>query len=194
MKKAAIVLSMMLVILNAPAQNQKDSIDLLNRLEIFYKSNESLDYEKMLDFMYPKIFTLSSREETKASIENTFNNEELSMKMDSLKTIEIFPFFSVDSGRYVRITYSMNLIMSYKKSSDDSSQMKNLLEIMQGQFGKENARLNETGKSLMLLQKVDMAAIKDNLSPEWTFLNLTKDDPMLEMILSKEIISRFYPN
>jgi hypothetical protein len=194
MKKAAIVLSMMLVILNAPAQNQKDSIDLLNRLEIFYKSNESLDYEKMLDFMYPKIFTLSSREETKASIENTFNNEELSMKMDSLKTIEIFPFFSVDSGRYVRITYSMILIMSYKKSSDDSSQMKNLLEIMQGQFGKENARLNETGKSLMLLQKVDMAAIKDNLSPEWTFLNLTKDDPMLEMILSKEIISRFYPN
>jgi hypothetical protein len=151
-----------------------------------------MDFDKMIGFLYPKIFTLAPMEEVRSSLEEAFTNEEMTIKMDSLKIVKIFPIFSIDTNKYAKITYSMIIRMTYKETGKDSSGMQSILEAVQSQYGKENAWLDPKGKSLMIFQKVDMAAIIDDLSPEWTFINLDENDPSLEMLLSKDLLNRFY--
>ena len=127
-------------------------------------------------------------------MEETFNDEELGMKMDSLKVVKIYPLFSEGSNKYARVTYSMTLLMTPKITEGDSIDIYMYLNIMQGQYGKENVRLDSTEKTLKIFQELDMAAIKDEISTEWTFLNIAKDDASMEMILSKELLARFYSN
>jgi hypothetical protein len=194
MKKLVFICCLLISSASVFAQFEKDSSELINRLGIYFKHNEAMDFDKMIDFLYPKIFTLSSKEEVKSSLEEAFTNDEMSIKMDSLKIVKVFPIFSIDTNKYAKITYSMIISMTYKETAKDSSGMKPILEAVQGQYGKENAWLDAKGKTLMIFQKVDMAAIIDDLSPAWTFINLDKNDPSLEIFLSKDILDRFYAN
>jgi len=192
MKKLVLICCLLVSSASVFAQFEKDSSALLLRLGIYFKHNEAMDFDKMIDFLYPKIFTLSSKEEVKSTIEAAFTNDELTIKMDSLKIVKIFPIFSIDTNKYAKINYSMIISMAYKETAKDSSGMKPILETVQGQYGRENAWLDANGKTLMIFQKVDMAAIIDDLSPAWTFINLDENDPSLEMLLSKDLLNRFY--
>ena len=44
----------------------------------------SLNFEKMLDFTYPKVFDIAPKEELAGMMENTFENEQMSIKLEKL--------------------------------------------------------------------------------------------------------------
>jgi hypothetical protein len=52
-------------------------------------------------------------------------------------------------------------------------------------------RFDPVKNSLTIFMHPDMVAVKDNLSPKWTFANLDEDNPeMLNMLFSKEVIAK----
>ena len=192
MRKMIIIIFLLVTAGQVTAQADKDSAELVKRLDIFMQYNNQMDFDKVMDYVYPKVFTIAPRKEVQASMEEAFSNEELGIKMDSLKIERVYPLFSEGKNKYARVTYSMLILMTPKTDDDDSTGINSFLDIMQGQYGKENVRLDITGKTILISQKVDMAAIRDDLSPEWTFLNIVREDPTMEMLLSKNLIERFY--
>ena len=194
MKKLLILSCLLVLGKRGMAQADKDSTALAKRLDIFMEYNSKMDFEKIMDCIYPKLFTLAPKADIQASMEEAFTNENLSVKMDSLKVVKVYPLFNEGKNKYARVTYSMLMLMTPKINEGDSINISSFLEMMQRRYGNENERLDKTGKTVIIFQKVDMASILDNLSPEWTFLNINKEDPAMEMLLSKELLTRFYKN
>ena len=191
MKKYIFLFCLLLTVTRGFSQFAKDSADLINRLEIFMQYNRNANFEKVMDYIYPKLFTIAPKEQIQEAMESVFNSDELTIKMDSLKTEKVYPLFASGNNRYAKINYSLIMLMS-PKQQDDSTDLGMLVPMMQTQFGDENVRFDKKTKTLTIYQKVDMAAIKDELSPEWTFFNLKKGDPMMDLLLDKELLSKFY--
>lgn len=191
MKSIFVIIFFLLFSVQGKSQYAKDSTEMISRLEIFMQNNRLMDFDKVLDYTYPKLFTIAPRDQIKEAMESAFNNEEVGIKMDSLRIVEVYPLFTVEKGTYSKITYSMLLNMS-PKGEEDSTGINGFLEAMQSQFGEKNVWIDKTGNGINIFQEVDMAAIKDDLSPEWTFVNLKKEDPLMEMLFEKDLIARFY--
>jgi hypothetical protein len=172
------------------SQYAKDSAEMITRLETFMQHNRLMDFDKVLDYTYPKLFTIAPREQVKEAMENAFNNEEIAITLDSIKVVKIYPIFAASQHRYAKLTYSM--IINMRPNGEDSTDITMFLELMQTQFGEKNVTIDKTGNGINIFQEVDMAAIKDDLSPEWTFVNLKKEDPLMEMLFEKDLIARFY--
>jgi hypothetical protein len=192
MKTVFGVICFLTLSIQGKTQYAKDSAEMATRLEIFMQNNRLMDIDKVLDYTYPKLFTIAPREQVKEAMENAFNSEELIIKLDSLKIVKIHPVFAVNQNRYAKITYSMIINMQLKGEGKDSADIKMFLEIMQTQYGEKNVTIDKSGNGINIFQEVDMAAIKDDLSPEWTFANLKKDDPLMDMLFEKDLIARFY--
>lgn len=193
MKKYIFLFCLLQSVSSGFSQFTKDSAELTTRLDLFMQHNRDMNFEKILDYTYPKLYTIATKEQVREALESVFNSDEFNIKMDSLKIEKIYPLFASGNNRYAKINYSMYILMS-PKLQEDSTSIAMLVSIMQKQIGNENVRFDKNTNTLIIFQKVDMAAIKDELSPEWTFFNLNKDDPMMEQLLDKEIISKFYSN
>jgi hypothetical protein len=190
MKTVFIIISFFAFAVQGKTQYTKDSTEMATRLETFMQNNRLMDIDKVLDYTYPKLFTIAPREQVKEAMENAFTNDELIISLDSIKVVKIYPVFSVNENRYAKITYSM--IINMQPKGKDSTTFDTYLEVMQSQYGEENVSIDKTGKGINIFQQVDMVAIKDELSPEWTFVNLKKDDPLMDMLFEKDLIARFY--
>ena len=188
-KKSFLLFFSISITFNGFSQFSKDSMELINRLEIFLQYNRELNFDKVMDYVYPKIFTIAPREKIKEAMEAAFQSDELVIKMDSLQIQKVYPLFAVDKNKYAKINYSMQMLMTPAKV-EDSLDMNMLLTIMQGQYGKENVRIDEKTNTLIVNQILSMAAIKDEHSKEWTFVNMKKDDPLMGMLLEKPILDK----
>jgi len=193
MKKYIILICLLNSVSSGFSQFAKDSAELVTRLDTFIQYNRDMNFDKIMDYTYPKLFTIATKEQVKEALESVFNSDELTLKMDSLKTEKIYPLFASGNNRYAKVNYSMLILMT-PKPMKDTADIGMLVSIMQKQFGDENVRFDKNTNTMIIYQKLDMAAIKDELSPEWTFFNLNKDDPMMDLLLDKEIISKFYSN
>jgi hypothetical protein len=165
---------------------------MATRLETFMQYNRLMDIDKVLDYTYPKLFTIAPREQVKEAMENAFSNDELIINLDSVSIVKIYPVFAVNENRYSKIIYSMIINMQLKGEGKDTADTRMFLKIMQDQYGEENVTMDKKGTGINIFQQVDMAAVKDEFSPEWTFVNLKKDDPLMEMLFEKDLIARFY--
>jgi hypothetical protein len=166
---------------------------LVNRLNATLQFTKVMDLEKILDYTYPKLFTIATREQMLDVLKNTFETDEYNTELDSLKIDTIFPVFTINSGSFTKVRHSMLMKMVYKEPFDtaDKEGTEMLVTMMEAQFGKGNVRFDPIKNSLNIFMHPDMVAIKDNLSPEWTFVNLDEDNPaILNMLFSKEVIAK----
>jgi hypothetical protein len=174
-------------------QAQQDTA-LHTRLAAFMQVNEAMDMEKVMDYTYPKLFTLVPREQMIEVMHATFENEEMTIKLDSLKIDSIYPEFTLPEGRFAKVTYSMKMIMQMKKAADDTltaeefdERNEEVASYMRMQYGEDKVYYNKETNSVVLYIQSPMLAIKDEHSPQWTFINLKDEDPMMDMLLSKDV-------
>jgi hypothetical protein len=216
MKKLLWALS--LVILCACGSKKKGAENatgetLEQRLDGFLKANQSLDFEKIMDYTYPKVFKFSSRDQVMRELKDGFSSEVLDISMDSLKVIRIHPVFTMDGGEYAKVEYSMLMLMDVKGDDDETTTPADTLDktdhainndaypapqttlmvtLLEGQYGKGNVSADPKTGIIKIRMISDMAAIKDDLSKDWSFINLKSDDPkLLNMLLSKELQEKF---
>jgi hypothetical protein len=177
----------------SPACAQSDT-SLQARLAAFMRVNDAMDLEKVMDYTYPKLFTLAPREQMLETMQATFDNEEMTIQLDSLKIDSVYPQFSLPEGRFAKVIYSMKMSMQMKKAADDTltadefdERNEQVASYMGMQYGEDKVHYNKETNSVILYIQSPMLAIKDAHSPEWTFINLKKEDPMMDMLLSKDV-------
>jgi len=183
MKYAKNTLLLLLLVISQITQAQKDEA-LEKRLKEFLVFNETMQIDKVLDYTYPKLFTIAPKAQMLEAMQNAFDNEEMKITMDTLKVQKVHPVFSMGTGSYAKIDYSLVMTMRFKDSTTNTAE---LVDAMKSQFTDAVAKPNGV---LVIKQLTAMVAIKDAISKEWTFVNLKENDPLTSRLLSKELLAK----
>lgn len=163
---------------------------LEQRLADYMKYTDEMNMDKMLDYIYPKLFTIAPRKQLQKLMEDAYNSEEVSVTLDSLKLEKIHPVFQMEGGSYAKVDYSMLMIMKLKDPGEESP-YELLLAGFEEEFGKGNVRYDDTNGSFRVQQKSTSIAVKDKYAKEWSFAELNKDDDvMLKKLFSKEVLEK----
>ena len=168
-------------------------VQLKRRLENFIGFNKQLNFDSVIAYTYPKIFTLVTREELLESLKNSFENEALNIALDDIRTDTVFPVFMEQGGKYAKISYSMKMIMRLKSKGGDTSGQKEQTEAvisgLQTQFGHDKVHTDSSG-NIILQMKAQMLAAKDKYAKDWCFVNLREGDANIAQLFSKEILGK----
>ena len=163
---------------------------LVNRINRMLALTQKKDVEKIMDYTYPKLFKIAPRDLMIATMKESYDSEEFSIELDSIKVITIFPVFVVADTSYVKVRHTMLMKMKYKQALDTSDvENKNMLvNILEQKYGAGNVRFDAIANSLNISMKPNIVGIKDKISNTWTFANLDEDNPvLLEMLFSQAV-------
>jgi hypothetical protein len=182
---------LLLTLLNQFAFAQEDS-SIRSRLESFLAFTETMDVDKALDITYPRVFALVSREDMKKELKKSMNSEEVSVRLDSFRVDTIFPVFQLDSGQYAKIFYRMNMHMKILQQAEDEEETDPdmMVRIFEFQFGEGNVSYNKEKKEFKIRHRAALVAIRDDISPQWTFLNLETDSPLSGILFSEKLLEK----
>jgi len=189
MKRFVLVLFLTSLLLSGYAQTDSS---LQVRLDSFFHLNHLKDIDRVLDYTYPKLFTIVPREQMREVMESTFDNDEMSVTMDSLKLTKTYPMLITEEGSFVQMEYTMIMRMQFKQtdSTDNPEQMATITSLLTLKYGEGNARYDSIQKQIVIRVKSPLLAIRDRFSPQWTFINFKKDDMITPMLLSKEVLDK----
>ena len=172
--------------------NAQQDTSLVNSLNEILKLTQLKDLEKIMDYTYPKLFTIVPRDLLLTTMKKAYDTEEFAIELDSVKIDTIFPVFVISDTSYVKVKHSMLMKMKYKEPLDtaDKESKSILIGLMETKFGEGNVRFDPIANSLNIFMTPNMVGIKDKNS-KWTFVNLNEDNPaMMDMIFSKKVLSR----
>jgi hypothetical protein len=172
-----------------------NSSSMEQRLAEFMKLNEEMNLEKIMDYVYPKLFTIVPRNELLKAMKDGFNSEEVKIDIDSMKVNKIHPAFEMDHASYAKINYSMVMLMDFNNAKDraaesDDEQSEFMRKTMAAQYGEENVTVDEATGIIKIRSNSSMVAVKEQSDNEWYFVNMKEDDPMVTKLFSKEVIDK----
>lgn len=172
--------------------NAQQDTSLVSRVNEMLKLTQSKDIEKVMDYTYPKLFTIAPRETLITAMKSAYDTEEFTIEFDSVKIHTLFPVFVINDTSYVKVKHTMLMKMKYKEPYDtaDKESREFMISLMQEKFGKGNVRFDPVANSLNIFMIPDMVGIKTKTSI-WTFANLDDDNPaMLNMLFSKQVLDK----
>jgi hypothetical protein len=167
--------------------------EMKSRLDIFMNFNRTLNFEKMMDYIYPKVFTIAPREQLVEIFKSTFaGNDKMSVEMDSLRHGTISPLISVDKGSYHLVENSMLIRMKVKQETGGQNGIASsaMLDGLKSQYGEKNVRYDQQSGKYVVTVNTSMVAVKNELSPNWTFLNFEPEHPLAAQLLDEAVISK----
>src|SRR5688500_18196862 len=104
-----------LVVCSASAQSADPQ--LVQRLDQYAKLNRELKFRELMDFIHPSLFTIAAREDVIEAFETGFENEGISMKIDSIAMVTIGTVFEPEGIEYHNVDYYMVMSMRFKDDS-----------------------------------------------------------------------------
>jgi hypothetical protein len=185
-----------------PAQNEDTA--LRQRLSECIKATSDMDIEKVMDYTYPRLFTIAPRTQLVKAMKDVFDNKE--MKVENSAYVDtLYPVFTIGKGSYAKIKYVTVMIMTLLNSEKIATSKypevqaeintiinRTLVTESRKQFtqkyGEENVNVDEFKSNIRVRILNEMLAIKDEYSKEWSFLSMAKDDPMDEKLFPKEVL------
>jgi len=199
MKNILIALSMLIFCACGSSKKKVETAgngaSMEQRLSEFMKLNEEMNLEKIMDYVYPKLFTIVPRKDLLQAMKDGFNTEEVKVEIDSMKVDKVYPAFEMDNASYAKVTYSLVMLMDFNNSKDstaevDPEQNEFMRKTMAAEYGDENVSVDETSGIIKIKTSSIMVAVKEKSDKEWYFVNLKAEDPMMTKIFSKEVIDK----
>lgn len=168
--------------------------ELSKRLNAFMDHTSKKDISKIMDYTYPKLFTLVPREKMEEMMKGLFNSEEITVSMDSLKVDSVYEVFKINEGSYAKIMYSMRMIMKLKPEEGVSKEKQAetnemMFDIMKAQYPGDRVSMDSNGV-LYIYTRKPMVAIRDEYAKEWCFMNINEKDPLTKALLDDKILKK----
>lgn len=184
-------LSFLFIGLAALGKAQEDT-SLVNRVNTMLSLTQIKNLEKVMDYTYPKLFTIVPREAMISAMKAAFESDDFTIELDSVKLLKIFPIFKINDTSYVKVRHTMLMKMKYTEPYDSSQKEQRgfMVSLMAQRFGEGNVRFDPVSNSLNIFMTPDMVGIKDK-SSKWTFANLNEDNPqILDMLFGKQVLDK----
>ena len=172
--------------------NAQEDTSLVNKLNAMLSFTQAKDFEKVMEYTYPKLFTILPQKSMIGSMKFAFDSEDFTVELDSLKILKIFPIFKINDTSYVKVRHTMLMKIKFLEPYDTlKKELKEIMvSFMSQKYGEENVRLDPVANSVNVFVTPDIVGIKDN-SSKWTFVNLNEDKPqILNMLFSKEVLDK----
>jgi len=165
----------------------------MRRLDEYMMLNKKMDFEKLMDYIHPNLFTIASKEQMTEMFKSAFDNEALTITMDSLSVIAISPSFSNKGSLYRKVDYYISLSLKFKDSSilkDDESVATSIAQ-MKSAMDADNVKYIKPDNRLQIDSRKIMIAIKDN-AKEWMFLGYeAKQSDLMQSLVPIEVLKNF---
>lgn len=163
---------------------------LNQRLDEYMKLNDEMKFDRIMDYIYPKLFTIAPKDQILKAMEEGFNNDEMKIELDSMKIEKMHPEFEMENGSFAKVDYSMIMVFQFLSGGDDPSENNIMVESMKEKYGKENVRYDNEKRMIRIKEKSKMVAVKDSYAKEWSFVSLNEDDPMINQLFSKDVLEK----
>lgn len=190
MKKLAIILFFITAAFISTAQTT--DTQLTQRLNHYMQLNKTLDFEQLMNYMHPVLFSVAPKEAMQQAMEQAFNSEEMKISIDSLQVLTIGDDFKQGQAVYKKVDYYMGMSMVFKDNMlEDESFREMIIAGMKEAMGNKKVSYDEKKKALMITGNEVMFAIKDNPKNEWLFLGYDKNPELIKAIFPKSVIAHY---
>ena len=174
-------------------QSDSSLVSLEKRLNEYMTFNKQLNFEKLFDYIHSSIFKIAPREELVGAFKNLYDNPQLSIGIDSIRTKAIGESFQLNNATYRLVDYYMEMWMKMKDqgSLEDSSAVEAMLAALRENFPGKDVSFNRERKSIVLKGDDKLIAIKDTTKSPWMFLAFQKGNQQLSKLVPDEVIQHF---
>ncbi|MEN9570784.1 MAG: hypothetical protein RL172_2015 [Bacteroidota bacterium] len=181
MKKTAIILALCLYWATGTTAQTSDAA-LNKRLAEYLSYSKEINIDKILDYMYPRIFELAPKEQLKEVLQNAYNNKDIAISLDSLSIGKVLPISTFSKGACTKFSYTVKMTMKMLAEGMQNNTAA-ILQSFKASFGANNVRYDEAEKKFIIYQTKEALAIKDDFSNNtWSMLGLEKDETITAVI------------
>lgn len=186
MKKTLLFTALFVCFLGFSQNNETLKTDVKK----MYDASYNMAFDEVMDYTYPKIFEIASREQVATAIQSAFDNEEMKIRFvtvapefrySEIKKIENKTISLVNYNSTMRMTFERKLetdeVDALMKAFNESGEYKKVL------FEKDR-------NSFLLEADAAMIAVADESTKgKWTFVNYSKSQAQLaEMLLGANVM------
>ena len=177
---------------NKKIESKTSNASLEQRLEEYRKLNEELNIDKLMDYIYPKLFTLVPREQMVKGMKDFFASDDIKVNIDSLTIDKIHPVFQIGDGSYAKVEYSMviqmDLFLQDTVVNDEQNEF--VAQTMKEKYGEKNVAIDKATGMIKVRIANPLVAVKDEHAKEWSFISLKDEDPMIHKLFNQEVLDK----
>lgn len=165
---------------------------LQSRLTDYLYMNQTLNFEDALDLVYPRVFALIPRNEMQTALQSVFESEDNRMGFDSMWVDTIYPPFIYEEREIVKIDYQATMFIEFldENAFEDSTEIEQMVAIFEEDYGKGNVKYDKETNKFLLRIASSVLGVKDDASPEWTFVSYEQKSPMVGILFGDKLIEK----
>lgn len=198
MKKSIAATAFCLAAVFLNAQTTGDSLELRRDMETYLRVCQALEYDSIVGFMPPKMFSLVSKGELKDMMQGAFESPEFKMSFGDMRFLSVQPVVKSSDRLFTMVGYEMDMAITFE-GEQDSSFVNILRSVFEGQYGKENVRpdANNPARINIFIPNKKMFALREPGWDSWKFFedkrNQTDEqgEKVMEMVIPQEVLERF---
>ncbi|MBX2916446.1 MAG: hypothetical protein KF856_14345 [Cyclobacteriaceae bacterium] len=188
MKKLLLVWVACLLLITTYAQSSKEAIKQFNNYSQLVLDKQ---FDKALDHVHEGIFEIAPREQMKAILEQTLNNDMMEVEMSMPEVQGISAIKKIENTHYLKFI-SKNIVkmrFSTQAIGEGEAAINQVKQGLAAQFGEANVAYDNTTRffSVTAVKPVIATSVEKK---DWKFVTIDSEQliPMLEKFIPKEIL------
>jgi hypothetical protein len=172
---------------------QRDT-SLQRRLDEYLAANKQLDFEKLMNYIHPKLFEIVPREQMIELFKSVFDNPQMTISMDSMSVTGISKSFNFNGAEYKKVDYYLGMSLRFKDSTllKDQDKISQIQEGVKTSMSADNVKYISENNSLAIDAKKLMFAIKDNPHTQWMFVGYEPQQrEIMKTLIPEEVLTNF---
>lgn len=162
------------------------------RLNDYMQLNREMNFNKMMDYMHPKLFTLAPRAALVKAMKDAFSSPEMSISISDLSISNVSNTFTLKGTEFRKVGYYMKLSIRFTDTAAFNDP--EFLELMQlsyeAGFPGKTIVLDRTTHTFHVSGEDILIAIREPGKP-WLFLGHKNDPALVRKMFAKEVITHF---
>jgi len=172
---------------------QRDTA-LQRRLDEYLVANKQLNFEKLMNYIHPKLFEIAPKEQMIDLFKSIFDNPQMTISMDSMSVTGISKSFNFKGAEYKKVNYYLGMSMRFKDTAvlKDESKVSEIADRIKTAMAAENVKYIPQDNRLAIDTRKIMFAIKDNPQALWMFIGYEPQQmEMMKMLIPTEVLDNF---
>jgi hypothetical protein len=155
-----------------------------------YDATIALNYDKILDYTYPKLYKFIPRDKMKEALIATFNGTD-EMKV---KILDVDPNFNygeiktIDDQKICLVKHDLSMELTLKETLEEED-VEMMIDLLKSTMETEDITFDKEKTTFKINKIATMIAISDELTnKQWRFLNKDKENKLMAMLLNKKVV------
>lgn len=175
-----------------PLLSAQDNQAITGRLGEYFEATKAKDWQKVVDMVYPKLFTLVDKSEMVQMFQDMEGNG-MEFQMGEFEIRAISEVASHQGERFALVDYVAVMNIRFTSQADRDPEVQALLQVnFEQHYGAENVRYQPEDNSFEIRAEKAMFAISDEGSQAWAFIESdSANEALIGAIIPDEIKEKF---